>query len=309
MFTKKIALFGLAGLTAFAISCSDSDDDETPVGGEFTTAFAASFDATSKKVVINAGIEANEDDAITGLKLTADGEPVEGITWPTLGATATITNMPISKVCKAAKAVTDKAISIVLTASFETGADLVSDAKSVLVPCSQDAVTEWASFTLSNAGTSYADLDGKTTYTKDDALTNKSKVDIFAFTGGTNGTNCASGSLCGIYIAGSAAGAGQLATGENESYVFALTEAAYPVLNSLSLGSQISEIDPQFLALLTSVTGVYDEDNGTGFPNAAAVQIKNDTWLLVNTSENAWCALKPSSVGTSTATFKAYCWK
>lgn len=315
MFTmKRIAFLGLAGLTAFTMSCSD-DDDGNP-GGEFASFTAA---LTNNKVVIGGQVTASGDaNLVTGLTVLADGTaiPAASVTGlpATLGLTddVTFSGVVVSGICKATNTTTDKEFTISAVATFLEGDDVSSDGVKVTVPCSKDVITAIAEFELSRGGNSFTDLDGATrTFNGDAAVTNKLLIDAFAYANGAKSTVCADGKLCGIYVAGRIVGGDifdATANGGdgNESYVFALDANAATELNKLTAGSRISDLDG-FLGSVDVVTGTY---GATGFPNAVAADITTaNSWVLVNTSEGAWAALKVTVQAGTSVKFTGFLWK
>jgi len=162
---KKLALIGVAGLTAFSISCTELDE-----GGEFNPPFSVS----ANDAQLSGTIIANEGATITAVTVTADGKAVQFNPALTVGgASIPLAGVEVNGICKATGATTKKSFKIVVTVAFSEGEDIEGEGTTT-VDCSNDAPPVdpdliKKTVVLSRAGTSYADIDGETkTYGQND---------------------------------------------------------------------------------------------------------------------------------------------
>jgi hypothetical protein len=171
MFTfKKLALVGVAGLAAFAMSCSDSDGDDP--GGTWTTAFGATDSPAG--VNLSGVITASGTGTVTALELKANDKNITVGTPPALNVgVVSLVGSTANGACSGLTG-TQK-ITYKITVTFSEGDKLTGEAKDVSVDCgTAPAVGAGWTFTLSS-GTgatdhSYADLDDNKTYGGTDAL-------------------------------------------------------------------------------------------------------------------------------------------
>jgi hypothetical protein len=186
MFTfKKIALLGAAGLAALSMSCSEKADD--PSG----TLTGLTITDSATGIFLAGTITGNEGITVSTVTATANGAAVEvkGIAGLPKSP-VDLTGAYLSGVCG-----TTGTYTIEITATFSDGTT-VSDSKSVPVTCgSTPAPTPPGTYTLSAAGDSYLDVDGKLTY-KQSGLTTaaiKESIDLVAYWTANAGDNIYSG--------------------------------------------------------------------------------------------------------------------
>jgi len=181
MFTKKIALFGLAGLTAFAMSCSDSDDELA--GGVFNPALSVTDGATG--VELGGIIVANEGSIVTGVTITANGTPISFVPALTGINTGVVSleGFGTSSVCTALNAsAAIPSLKITVTASFDVGAP-IEDEKTLTNYACGGGGTPLTKYTidLSESAASFADVDAGAKYTRATLTkTNVKDVDLIA---------------------------------------------------------------------------------------------------------------------------------
>jgi len=186
MFTfKKIALLGAAGLAALSMSCSDKADD--PSG----TLTGLTITDSATGIFLTGTITGNEGITVTTVTGTANGTAIEvkGISGlPT--SPVNLTGAYLSGVCG-----TSGTYKIEITATFSDGTT-VSDSKDVAVTCGSTPNPPPAgTYTLSAAGESYLDVDGKVTYKQSGLISAaiKESIDLAAFWTTTAGDNIYSG--------------------------------------------------------------------------------------------------------------------
>jgi hypothetical protein len=179
MFTlKKLALVSVVGLSALAISCGDDTDDDA--GGTLTSPFTVTDGAS---VILGGTITANTGASITGLTIKADGNPLTILPAPTLpAATFSFSDIGITGACGTKTG--QQSIKFEFTAVFSEGENLTGS-QTASINCGGGSIalplTIWAPFTLSSAGTSFADLDAKQTYGRAAAEPIINNMDLVAY--------------------------------------------------------------------------------------------------------------------------------
>ncbi|MCL2207125.1 MAG: hypothetical protein FWB90_03405 [Fibromonadales bacterium] len=297
MFTKKIALLGAAGLAAFAMSCSDPDDEA--LGGDFNPAFAVAngTGALSGTIVANEGI------SILTVTATADSKPVvlAGLLTTDLPATTlSLSGIELAGVCAATGATASKSFAIKVIATFSAGAELVGTGTAT-IDCgnsSQDKALVKTPITLSEAGTSYADLDltgaamamGQTA-----AAAVKSSIDMVAY----NSQTGASGSETSIYAPI------ELDFFWSEDYTekyfgtvafFPLPPTGVATIQGATMLSQLKEFLEALDPFIDATEPVFE------------IPIANNTGFLVKTTEGKFVAVVITASGTKTVTLGTTKW-
>jgi len=264
MFTfKKLALVGVAGLAAFALSCSDDNGDETePVGA--ITGLAATSDATGTKIT-GGTITANGDGVIINVALKANDVaiPVGSITPPIptgLGTDAvSLAGTTINGICGLLSATGSTEVKLTVTATISAGeesASTISDEVSVTIACAAtDVQLRKGSIILSTADSSFADIDANPYKRYKDAgvtATTADLIDLIAkYNSATKGA---------IYAPGddNAPAKAKFASATNAKDVrfYPLPDAAEAVINGLTTKSQATTwtASPEFTA--ATATGV-----------------------------------------------------
>jgi len=180
MFTfKKIALLGAAGLAAFSMSCSD--DEGSTDSNRWSKEFKASDNGDN--IVLEGEITAVGGDKVKSLNITVNDvkvaiHPSDAPTLPS--EKVTLDNVKLSNACGSING--DQKVDIKIEVTFENSTTpLTAEAKvDAKCPSLAGLGKKW-SFTLSNAGESYADLDNFTKYKQAAAITNKLKIDLIAY--------------------------------------------------------------------------------------------------------------------------------
>lgn len=167
MFTfKKLALVGAAGLAAFAMSCSDDNNDPAapPPGGKFDPALTAT-DAQGSGVKLGGKIIANEGGKVTSVIAKANGVEVTITGLPAFPADEVdLSNIYVSGICTKLSNTTSIAnLEIVITANFSVGSP-ASDTESLTNYSCTDPLLTKHEITLSNAGKSFGDVDAGMIY-------------------------------------------------------------------------------------------------------------------------------------------------
>ncbi|MCL2261280.1 MAG: hypothetical protein FWC15_08020 [Fibromonadales bacterium] len=294
MFTfKKYALLGAAGLAALAMSCSDSDDE---VGSAtWTTAFGVT-DGTP--VTLSGVITPATGITVDGLAITATaGTKVQTITFnagagnaPTLPAeSVTLTGKAVGGFCDGLSGAQTFNVKIVAVLS---DASKLEGAASVAITCPGGAGPTGAwEFTLSNGGTSYADIDGQKTYTRTNALSdaNIDAIDLIAFESGA-GNNIVTPFFYTDFA------------GKTDGALIWLIPSSQQA-NALSLINAATTDDAK-AALKTMLNLIYDEDQY----EVDEVEVAANTVFIVETTEVDVYAvvITAANTTTKTVTMKAY---
>jgi hypothetical protein len=184
MFTfKKLAIVGVAGLAAFAMSCSDSDSDEA---GGTITGFAVTDDPTG--VELSGVITANVGAQIKTLTVKAGSNTLSLAPAPVLPATTlNLSTYGVGGVCNGGL-VGVQSLKFEVTVEFNEGGKLV-ESKTASIDCGTgnpsggETLNIWSSFKLSSAGTSYADIDAKQALGQTAALAALETIDLIAYSG------------------------------------------------------------------------------------------------------------------------------
>jgi hypothetical protein len=175
MFTfKKIALVGVAALTALSMSCSDSDGDDA--GGKWDTAFKVTDGAT---IDLSGVIKANDDDAVTEVSITAGGNAATLSNAAFLiGPSVDLIGTTVSGVCGSTTGI--KEFEFVITVTFLKGDKLTGKDK-VSIDCGGGTELGEGEFELSYSGKSYFDADNMTLYSKTEAEARADSIDLVAY--------------------------------------------------------------------------------------------------------------------------------
>jgi len=171
MFTKKIALLGLAGLTALSMSCSDDGSNSEDVGGAFNPALTVVDDA-ELGVLLGGKIVATEGNTVKAVTITANGTAIDFV--PALTGIGTkevnLAGHTTESVCDALNNTTTIAsLKIVIKAEFEVGTALVSPEKTLSnYSCTSGSGTplDKSKMDLSESAASFADADEGKTFTR-----------------------------------------------------------------------------------------------------------------------------------------------
>jgi len=185
MFTfKKIALLGIAGLTAFTMSCSDPSEDGS---GEFKN-LVLDRDSEGSVYVKTGTVVANDGVTVTKVEAKSNGKALEGLTGLDYGAEVDLAGVTLGGICIANNSTKNDDFKIVFIATFSDNTT-TEVTKTQKVNCSTSAPGEdpalvKGSVTLSFSEKSYADIDGTPTpYGQTDAakLDNLKKIDLVAY--------------------------------------------------------------------------------------------------------------------------------
>jgi hypothetical protein len=291
MFTfKKLALVGVAGLAAFAMSCSDTDGDEA--GGSYTTPFGATVDSEGD-VALSGVITANTGANVTGLTATADGKNVAIGLPPTLNApTVNLGDsyiFPVTICTAIASTDASKTVKIEVSATFSEGGKL-TESKSVTISCSTgtlptDPALNIKSITLSSAGDSFGDVDAGATYNSAAAAAVKDKIDLIAF---IPSIGAAGNTIYSPYH-------DDITWDKNEVFFFAIGATDAATVKAATKLSEVSDF------ITTGVPAILDD--------AAAdlnekVDIANDLVFLVSSSDSKRYVVIVTATATSSVTLK-----
>jgi len=247
---KKIALLGVAALTAFSMSCSDTADDSGSFAGLTITDSATG-------IFLSGTITGNDGILVKGVTATADGKPVtvSGINGlPT--SPVSLSGAYLSGVCGDSKG--SKTYSIVITATFSDETS-ISETKSVLVDCGTVPVVPAGTYTLSLAGESYLDVDGQKTYNQSrltDAI--KEDIDLVAYWSSNAGDKIYSGTWNNVTTLSGASDARifktkaalDAAADDDDE----LGEATIDIVNGLVFYLESTEVDPFKVTVTATAT-------------------------------------------------------
>jgi hypothetical protein len=276
MFTlKKLALVGVAGLAAFAMSCSDDDGDDA---GSWT-GFNAIIDSDGD-ISLAGTIKAN-DGVVSKLEATVDGKPVTlepaEVRQPnaaevTLSNSSRTAYLDKSDVCAAVPGAATVTVKVIAT----IGSSVVSAEKSgVAIACNAGpvAIPLYWNVELSFAGTSYADVDEKAALGQTAARAASEDVDLAAFT--------ASGAANKIY------GPCDIESLGDCSAIVALYETALTSAAAIEAGKA---------AILA----------GSNTEPGVGITISNGKWFVLETSDGGEFAVQIKSSGAQTVTLDIY---
>jgi hypothetical protein len=296
MFTfKKLALVGVAGLAAFAMSCSDSDSDEAGTW----TGFEASVD--SEGDVRLKGVIKAEDGVVSSLSATVEGKNVT--LFPTTIRTPNVASVSLtdagayidkSDACTAAAGATS--IKVKVTATIESSA-VASPEKTVTINCGGGGLST-TTFTLgwNSPNLSCVDIDTGTPISLGSSanpipVANKVKIDMCAYTTGATDNKIYSPWDIEALYAGRNSNTGAY-EGSDVVAVYDIS-SSYSALNSATSPAGIP------VAALQAViaSGVEISEDG--------LTITASTAVLVETSELGTFAVLVTNAGSGVVTFKA----
>jgi hypothetical protein len=275
MFTfKKLALVGVAGLAAFAMSCSDSDDDDAGSWSGFNAIIDSDGD-----ISLAGTIKANEG-TVDKLEASVDGKPVTlnpaDVRTPnaaevTLSNSSRTAYLDKSDVCAAVPGAAT--VTVKLTATIG-GSTVSAEKAGVAIACGGPAaISLYWNVTLSLAGTSYADVDEKEALGQTAARAASEDVDLAAFT--------ASGAANKIYDPCDIE-----SLGECSPYV-ALYETTLTGAAAIKAGKA---------AILA----------GSNTEPGVGITISNGKWFVLETSDGGEFAVQIKTSGTQTVTLDIY---
>jgi len=281
MFTfKKIALLGVAALTAFTMSCSELTDDGS---GEFKN-LVLDRDNKGRVFVKTGKVVANEGITVTKVEAKSNNTALTGLGGLSLGGKEVdLADTYIGGICDANNSKKNDEFKIVFIATFSDNTT-TEVTKTQKVNCStdpgDDANLVKTTVKLSSAGESYADLDDGKTYKQAAAASIKNKIDVVAYNGQA-GTDDAIYNPMELDFFWDA----------NDNYLggsvslYPLPSSAFTVLNSASKVSDIKD-------LLESIGAITDGE-GVDF-----VPATKNTAFLVITTEGANRAVLITATGT-----------
>jgi hypothetical protein len=261
---KKLGLVGIAGLAAFAISCSD---DEGSPGGTIT---GLTLTAGTGNAYTFTGVVAGSDGAnVVSVDLKATGANFAAGPAKTVnGGSPTLTlTEAVDATCSAAGSLT---IKIEVTAKFDSG-DNATESVSVTHQCAgtSDKTLEKKTATVGGTGAagSFVDLDPATPgiFTQAQFAANVSKIDIVYGAGFGGGDKIYS--TVGAWeaeLVGSTVGdiSGKLLEDGESSFLYVLSAAQQATVKSATKLSEVADI----IDAAGDVTDdVVDATNGTAF--------------------------------------------
>jgi len=193
MFTfKKIALLGVASLTALAMSCSDGGDSDGADVGAITD---LKINDSKDGILLGGTITANDDFKVKAVTATADGKEVKinklsngkSINEDLPKTTVSLDGAYLAGVCGDKKGVNKFKIIIKAEFNDNDNTSISSDSKEVEVNCGgEDVAPSKGTYTLSSAGESYLDVDEGKTYKKSQLTSsNKEDIDLVAYQAGS----------------------------------------------------------------------------------------------------------------------------
>jgi len=276
MFTfKKIALLGIAGLTAFTMSCSDPLEEGS---GEFKN-LVLDRDSEGSVYIKTGTVVADEGVTVTKVEAKSNGTALKGLTGLDLGGKEVdLAGVTLGGICDANKSNKNDDFKILFIATFSdnttTEVEKTQKVNCSTTPGGNDPDLVKKTVKLSSAGESYADLDDGTTYKQAAAASIKNKIDVVAYNGqaGTGDEIYSPFALNFFFDA-------------NDNYLggsvllYSLPSSAFTVLNSASKVSDISEF-------LGSMGDIMDGDDVESVPAT-----KNTAFLVVTTEGNTRAVL------------------
>jgi len=176
---KKIALLGVAGLTAFSMSCSDDGSEAGGSIDKLVITDGATLSLTGTTVTVNDGVKAT---AVTA-SVTGKTPAVNGVTGLNTG-TLSFAAAYLTGVCGTDKGA--QSYDITITVAFDDGTTVSETKNGVSVDCggSTPAPAE-GEYTLgyNSPNKSYLDVDGKAYYSQGDLATAgvKGLIDLVSF--------------------------------------------------------------------------------------------------------------------------------
>jgi hypothetical protein len=282
MFTlKKLAFVGVAGLAAFAISCSDTTDDP----GGTITGFAAVDDGTD--VNISGTITANTGATVEGLTIKAGSNTLSISPAFSPAATVNLSNYAVGGVCNGLTGA--QSLKFEITVTFSEGGNLV-ETTTANVTCNAapggggEALNIWSSFTISSAGESFADLDAKQTYGRAAATPIIDKMDLVAYIPafGASGDK-----IYSTWDLNDEAGA-------SKGALF------FPIASSDVASLKSATKDTDIATFLAKVADILDGSDIEG-----GVAIATDAAILVRTDDGNRFAVIVTTTGSSSVTLKS----
>jgi hypothetical protein len=301
MFTfKKLALVGAAGLTAFSMSCSDPDEKSEP-SGQFvglTVTNPGGF------AMVTGGITTSEASiTVKSVKATADGKDVNfAPPAPVVDVAAVALAHELIGICAATATTTSKSFDIKIIVTFSDDTKLESANMPVTVDCSTaaaDPALIKKNLTLSEAGTSYADLDaagGGQTYGQTAAATIKNKIDLIAYNTQVGEDEDGDPLPYDMIYAPVELDFFYDASGFLGSKVVAFFPLPNSTFNTLNSATKLSELDPLESVIEDAIT----DDNFTTYVPTA----KNTAFLAVTSEEDLKIVLI-TNTGTKTVDLNA----